>query len=884
MPTDRDSILDGDAVATKRDGPGERGWARLSKGTLVDRYVVLEEIGAGGMGVVYAAYDPELDRKIAIKLLQHGVITNDKAWLLREAQALARLSHPNVIAVHDVGSLPDDRVFVAMELVEGVTLRTWLERAPRRWREVLPVLRSAGAGLAAAHRAGLVHRDFKPDNVLVGEDGRVRVLDFGLARPRRDTDPPMPRDSDRTIEASSPLHATLTEAGAILGTPAYMAPELYSSTGADARSDQFAFGVALFEALYRMRPFDRGDTGSEPKQPPDVGVPPRIRATVLRAIAADPAARFATMDALLAELALDPAARRRRAIAAVAGIIALGVTIAVGVASRSSGQVAPTLASATIAVAPIAIDMPRYGREPPQPAAVADALAQLLGQVSGVRLVGMPAASADLAAARATTAEYVARGAIRDDRGTLRAEIELVSAATGQPVAVIRTQRPFPGLASLLDAVAVELARQIAPHAAVDLAPSPSRAQPFYREGIQALDTGTFTEARQFLEQAVDADPNFADAWYSLALARSWTEAGGHLQGDAIDTAARLVPPGPKRELVLAVGEYADQRWTDARHRLDRLAAASTDDGPRLRDVYYYLGETNWHDGRHDAGFRYFQRALELDRHFRPATVHMWQYLVSRRDPDAARYVALADEPEGWADFALGRYAALAETGTTPFALWARLVLGRPMTPEQAAWLAGDAIDARVLRIAIALGHGDEVAARTEVAALWRVYVADRDPQQLPVATYHGLELLAEVVIAAELRPEARQVVTFLAAQRKPAPTRAYERLTILAAPLLHDTSLIEREHLPERSRRILDATEAESAGHRAEAATIWAELVADPTFEWNYPERAALARDLAALGPTRERERRALCADTLRPAVFRPAWLVLRRACGGDR
>ncbi len=263
--------------ATRREGTGDRvrparedteAEAHLPRGTLVGRYVVLDVLGEGGMGVVYRAFDPELDRMVAVKLLQakpggSQSAAGGQAWLLREAQALARLSHPNVVAVHDVGSLPGDQVFVAMELVAGKTLREWL-KTPRSWRDVMPIMLEAGAGLVAAHHAHLIHRDFKPDNVIVGEDGRARVMDFGLARLRPDDAEPTPasRSSDLQIESRSPLTAELTIAGTVVGTPAYMAPELYRGEGAGARSDQFAFGVALYEALFRARPYKRDELKS----------------------------------------------------------------------------------------------------------------------------------------------------------------------------------------------------------------------------------------------------------------------------------------------------------------------------------------------------------------------------------------------------------------------------------------------------------------------------------------------------------------------------------------------------------------------------------------------------------------------------------------------
>jgi tetratricopeptide (TPR) repeat protein len=316
--------------ATRREGPTPARASKpasseyLERGTLVGRYVVLDRLGEGGMGVVYRAYDPELDRKLAIKLLQAkpgGSSGGGASWLVREAQALARLSHPNVVAVHDVGSLPGDQVFVAMELVDGTTLRQWL-RTPRPWREARAVLHAAGQGLAAAHRAGLVHRDFKPENVLVGVDGRVRVMDFGLARLHDDRDA-----SAGEHAAKSPLSDSLTIAGSVVGTPAYMAPEIFRGVPADARTDQFSFGVALYEALYRVRPFEpkalaRGEA-SPPVPPKDSDVPARLERIALRAIALDPSQRFASMDELLGMLAVDPTARKRRVALAAAGALAV---------------------------------------------------------------------------------------------------------------------------------------------------------------------------------------------------------------------------------------------------------------------------------------------------------------------------------------------------------------------------------------------------------------------------------------------------------------------------------------------------------------------------------------------------------------------------------
>ncbi|MDC0713501.1 serine/threonine-protein kinase [Stigmatella sp. ncwal1] len=318
------SLPDGSA----RTGPVEA----LAPGSTLSRYVVLERIGQGAMGVVYAARDPELDRRVALKVLRPDgrQVEELRRRLLREAQALARLSDPHVIAVHDVGTCGEG-VFLTMDLVEGATLAEWL-RQPRSWREVLRVFRDAGRGLAAAHAAGLVHRDFKPANVLVGRDGRVRVTDFGLASSRDEPEPP-PGEAARKQEGC----AALTRTGALLGTPAYMAPELMEGRSADALSDQFSFCVALYEALYGVRPFE-GRSLEELGQAAREGrvrraggatrVPGWVRRVVLRGLRPRPEERFSSMEALLEAVR---ASRSRHARAWTVGAVALAGLLGMGV-------------------------------------------------------------------------------------------------------------------------------------------------------------------------------------------------------------------------------------------------------------------------------------------------------------------------------------------------------------------------------------------------------------------------------------------------------------------------------------------------------------------------------------------------------------------------
>jgi serine/threonine protein kinase len=317
----------------------------------IGRFILLERLGAGSMGEIYAAYDERLDRRVALKLVRHGSDLTVEAdeLLLREAKALAQVSHPNVVQIYEAGT-HQGRVFIAMELIRGQTLTRWLEDAvqiprPQRQREILRRFIAAGRGLEAAHAAGVAHRDFKPDNVLVGEDGRVCVVDFGLARvvvedaTLRSPPSHTRRDSATDLDAFShgetvrlepaapdagarePLKLTaatrLTRTGTVMGTPRFMAPEQIRGGLPDQRSDQFSFCVALYHALYGSFPF----TGTHPQELLDsieagvtvlehsAGLAARVRKALCRGLSVEPSQRFATMGELLS--ALEPGLRRR---------------------------------------------------------------------------------------------------------------------------------------------------------------------------------------------------------------------------------------------------------------------------------------------------------------------------------------------------------------------------------------------------------------------------------------------------------------------------------------------------------------------------------------------------------------------------------------------
>ncbi|HVY39657.1 MAG TPA: serine/threonine-protein kinase [Polyangia bacterium] len=362
----------------------EPGFEPLARGAGIGRYVVLNLLGRGGMGEVYAAFDPELDRKVAVKLLrariENGVsMSEGRQRTLREAQAIARLAHPNVVVVYDVGTFRE-QVFIAMEFVDGHTASYWVQAQTRTWQEILKVYLAAGQGLQAAHEKGLVHRDFKPENVMVARNGEVRVMDFGLAReiearptvngpvttttakfggvrtdggtivlhkqradgPSTTTVGAVPvamanddgvvrelRDTDPSSAAADLFSARLTRTGAIMGTPAYMAPEQFFKAGTDARSDQFSFCVTLYEALYGERPFPGNNIqtlvgnivqGNIRDAPPNTKVPTWVRKVLLRGLRPTAAERYPSMAEILAALKTDPRTKYRR--------IALGAALA----------------------------------------------------------------------------------------------------------------------------------------------------------------------------------------------------------------------------------------------------------------------------------------------------------------------------------------------------------------------------------------------------------------------------------------------------------------------------------------------------------------------------------------------------------------------------
>jgi tetratricopeptide (TPR) repeat protein len=310
--------------------PAPVGLAR--EGSRIGRFVVQRTLGAGGMGVVFLAHDPELDRHVAIKVLHPELweTAGAEMRLKREAQAMAKLSHPNIVSVFDVGT-HGDQLVLTMEYVDGITLDEWCRETKPPWRAVLAACIAAGRGLAAAHAGGVIHRDFKPQNVLRGKDGRIVVTDFGLAR-SAGTDDDAPRGGD------GPAELGITRTGTVMGTPAYMAPEQFAGKPADEKTDQWNYCATVYRLLYGEPAFPGATfaelahevaTGTPRDAPSKSEIPPWVRRVLLRGLELDAARRYPSMTAVLADLERDPRVLRRRVAigGVVAGVLAIGMGV-----------------------------------------------------------------------------------------------------------------------------------------------------------------------------------------------------------------------------------------------------------------------------------------------------------------------------------------------------------------------------------------------------------------------------------------------------------------------------------------------------------------------------------------------------------------------------
>lgn len=530
------------------------------------RYQIVRPIGAGGMGVVYAARDPKLHRMVALKMLRPsgggGAAPPElRERILREARAMARLSHPNVLAVYDVGEL-GDQVFLAMELVEGGTLTAWLrgeaglapggpeslggevarpKAARRGWREVLDVFLAAGRGLAAAHAAGLVHRDFKPDNVLFGSDGRVRVTDFGLARAAAAE---LPRAAAPAPAGQPEQLALSLQSSALAGSPAYMAPEQLRGETVDARADVFSFCVALHQAVFGELPFAGGTLqeleraiATGPRWPAGAAkVPTRLRRLLARGMQADPKSRFTSMEALLQELSglrhgLRAYLGRRATVPATLGVASLfAIALVYGATRRPSRNT-----SAIHSIAVLSLD--NLSSDPGQ-AYFADGMTEelttslarigslkIISRTSAVQYRGTKKPLTQIA--RELGVDAIVEGSVSRFGDKVRITAQLIDARTDQHLWADSYQRTLGEVLSIQNSVAMEITRQVQSKL------SPTEEKRFKRPtsvnpaAYEAYLRGRYLLSRQDpdalrkglaeFQHAIDIDPTYAPAYSGLA-------------------------------------------------------------------------------------------------------------------------------------------------------------------------------------------------------------------------------------------------------------------------------------------------------------------------------------------------------------------------------
>ena len=501
--TEEDLDTPGDDLRAVLGMPPRRAPPILTPGQIIDdAYRIDSEIGAGGMGRVYRAHDLRLSRDVALKLHQFALVSDDDT-LRREATALARLAHPNVVTVYEVG-MWNGHPWVAMEYVKGGNARSWLRDANRTPREILSLFIAAGRGLAAAHAAGLVHRDFKPDNVLVGEDGRARVADFGLAR---DTDTPEHHVGD-IIGTPALSLSTRTKTGTVRGTPAYMAPEQRTGARVSPAADQYGFAVSVWEALARKRPFT--DDGVTVVAAPAGTMPRHVEAALRRALSEDPDRRWPSLSALLDELARDPARTRRRiAIAAVAIVALVG-----------GGYALAARENTTIVAAPACgvVDELAATWSAPQRDAVRGAYAGEVGGRVAAAIDAWAERWRDERTAVCESADPPALIAVRDTcldraRASLSSSLEVLAEAKLSPLQALTTASSLPHVEDCRD------------------------GQVLAGEEAQPTQPGAIASSR-----ALDA---------LLAASQSWAAAGQYpralaIARDAVDLAHAIGTPGAR--------------------------------------------------------------------------------------------------------------------------------------------------------------------------------------------------------------------------------------------------------------------------------------------------------------------------------------------------
>ncbi len=882
----------------------------------IGRYELIRELGHGAMGRVFVARDPSLERSVALKLLATASV-GARQRFHDEAKALAALSHPGIVTVYEV-SEHAGQDFIAMEYLAGHTLRELLVATPRRSRdELLAICARVALAVDAAHRAGILHRDIKPENIIVTHAGDVKVVDFGIARrmhapPRRM--PTLEQRLDELVEVFATTRVVVPGTAdteltpgthTVFGTPAYMAPEVLGGGESSEASDVYSLGVTVYECIAGHRPYERATLielmatvidGSE--RPQRLADP--LADLVDRMLARDPDARPKLAD-IAAALTRAPARRRRWPLAVGACVLAVGAGGG-WLALRDRHAAAPPAAASgphVIAIEPIAIawsgPIPEGGD-----VAIANALVAAAPEVEGLKVVGpdeMFAAlksvppsvgqtARKLSPAQLATAErelgvqVAVRGKIDQRADELHARLEVVTLARPDAPTVIERRAPLAELGRLDLDIVDAIVHAVGITAELHRGSETNIARSLTVRGEQSFKNDAFFDARAYLEEAVLLDPSKYDAWHALALVLEWWLAPDEQVEAAIDHALALAPDELSKQLLTGISLHLKRDYRRALATLEPLEAklATLDDRQKY-DLLYYLGEANWHAGRQAKGVAYFRRVLEIDPRSSPAAIHPAEYALANRDGATAKQLTFLQGTtrSDSTEFSLGHYEALVASASPDWAGPAQIALGRPTTWEP----PDNPIGVGAFRLSRAVEAGDADAARRAAASVWQ-FVEQQGPRMMEPRFYYSLGLFGDVLVCANMTDDLRRLVTYLAKSPSEKQIGGYPHIQLLAAPLLHDKSLVVHDYFTDRLTTLADASDAELAGDRARAVDLLRELVDDPSPSWDFPERAALLRNLRALGRTKEAD--ALCADTLRPAVFRYAFMAMRKLCAKQR
>lgn len=660
------SLPEGETAHSDARGSSQTDTSEFEPGSTVGRYTLLEKLASGGMGVIYSAYDPELERKIAIKMLRlkprSGLTeVTQHTRLAREAKTLAKLSHPNIVAVYDVGTIAD-QVFIAMELLEGETIQHWVIRRDAPWRDVLDMFVQAGRGLAAAHAAGIVHGDFKPDNVVIGKDGRARVLDFGLAQAQAglatDRQGNGQRESDgaagdeKDLIASRPLEK-------LAGTPGYMAPEQLMGQPASTETDQFSFCVALYESLYGERPFDAEQRRANRlvvRASKSRSVPHAVRRVVLRGLSTDPAGRHPSMEALLDLLGEKASRTRHRSLVWEALLVLAGLAVLGRVGWEKRNASSKRIQS--IAVLPLE----NLTGDPSQEYfvdGVTEAITTDLAQISALRVISRTSVMKYKGnrkplreIAKDLGVDVVVEGSIARSGDRVRVTAQLIDASTDRHIWAKGYEREMRDILALqrdvARAVAAEIAIKLKPEDQARLAAARSVDSEVYLDYLQGRfywykrTPQSIQKGIEYFQRALEKDPNYAPAYAGLGDCYAYLSTPIHALSPS--ESARRTKDAVIKALVLddALAEaHATLAWVTFRYdwdwsRAEKEFKRAIELNPSYVWARVWYGTYLMSMKRKDEALAEFQRAISVDPLSATAYTNLAQWFVHDGQYDRA--------------------------------------------------------------------------------------------------------------------------------------------------------------------------------------------------------------------------------------------------------